>query len=144
VFVLGRGRSLIVATGLGLIGVVGFIGIAVWLRSMWLGAISVYMLMNCWRGMRHAQDLMRFSRLPRRKGFSCPSCRTAPPVGAYWECGTCGQMFDTFQTLAVCPNRAAQYATTVCLDCQEQRPMSEWTVGAYAGVGMSGGDLPTR
>ena len=79
-FVLARGRSLIVATGLGLIGVVGFIGIAVWLRSIWLGAIAVYMLMNCWQGMRHAQYLMRLSRLPRRQGFACPSCRTAPPV----------------------------------------------------------------
>ena len=48
-------------------------------------------------------------------------------------------MFDTFQTLAVCPNCATQYATTVCLDCQEQRPVSEWTVGAYAGVGMASG-----
>jgi Zn-dependent protease len=143
-FLLGRGRSLIVATSLGLIGVVGFIGIAVWLRSVWLGAIAVYMLMNCWRGMRHAQDLMRFSRLPRRKGFACPSCRTAPPVGAYWKCGTCGQMFDTFQTVAVCPNCATQYATTVCLDCQEQRPMNEWTVGAYAGVSMTSGGLPSR
>lgn len=143
-FVLGRGRSLIVATGLGLIGVVGFIGIAVWLRSIWLGAIAVYMLVNCWRGMRHAQDLMRLSRLPRRQGFACPSCLIAPPVGGYWKCGTCGQMFDTFQTLAVCPNCAAQYATTMCLDCQVQRPMSEWTVGAYAGVGMTSGGLRAR
>ena len=136
-FVLGKGRSLVVATSLGMVGVVGFIGIAVWLRSIWLGAIAVYMLMNCWCGMRHAQDLMRLSRLPRREGFACPSCRTAPPVGAYWRCGKCGKAFDTFQSGAVCPNCAAQFATTMCLDCQEQRPMSEWTVRIYAGAGMS-------
>ena len=143
-FVLGRGRSLMVATSLGLLGVVGFIGIAAWFRSIWLGAIAVYMLMNCWRGLRHAQALLRLARLPRREGFACPSCRTAPPLGAYWQCGKCGQPFDTFQTGGVCPNCAAQFVATMCLDCQEQHPMSDWIVGAYAGAGIASGGSPAR
>ncbi len=125
-FPLGRARSLIVATGLGLIGVIGFFGLALWLQSIWLGAIAVYLLMNCWQGFRHAQDLFRFSRLPRREGFLCPGCRTAPPLGAFWKCGTCGQLFDSFQAGAVCPNCSAHFANTMCLDCQEQHPMAEW------------------
>src|ERR1039457_6676322 len=46
-FVLGRARSLMVATILGFIGVAGFIGLAVWRQDVWLGAIAVFMLMNC-------------------------------------------------------------------------------------------------
>jgi len=121
-FGLGRARSLMVATILGLMGIVGFIGLALWVKSVWFGAISVFMLMNCWGGLKHARELLRRAKLPRREGFACPSCRTAPPIGPYWKCGQCGQPFDTFQSGAVCPHCAAQFATTVCLDCGEQRP----------------------
>src|SRR6202167_950236 len=108
-FVLGRARSLMVATILGLLGIVGFFGLALWVRSVWFGAISVFMLMNCWGGLKHAQTLLRRAKLPRREGFACPSCRTAPPIGAYWKCGQCGQPFDTLQCRAVCPHCAAQF-----------------------------------
>ena len=67
------------------------------------------MLMNCWGGLRHAQALLRLARLPRRKGFACPSCRTAPLLGEKWKCGQCGQQFDTFLTGGVCPHCGAQY-----------------------------------
>jgi Zn-dependent protease len=143
-FVLGRGRSLMVATVFGLLGIVGFFGIALWSRSFWFGAISVFMLMNCWGGLRHAQELLRFARLPRREGFACPSCRTAPPMGAYWQCGQCGQPFDTFQTRGVCPHCVAQFSDMACLDCGELHPLSEWVVDASAGPGMAGGIFPAR
>jgi len=45
-FVLGRARSLMVATVLGLLGIVGFIGIALWARSFWFAALSAPMLTN--------------------------------------------------------------------------------------------------
>jgi Zn-dependent protease len=138
-FVLGRGRSMMVTTILGLLGIVGFFVIALWLRSIWIGAISVFMLMNCWNGLRHAQDLLRIARLPRRQGFGCPSCRTAPPLGAYWQCGRCQQLFDTFQTNGICPHCAAQFVTTVCLDCGEHYPLNNWIVGDVPIVGMMGG-----
>jgi Zn-dependent protease len=131
-FVLGRARSLIVATILGLLGAVGFIGLALWRQNIWLGAISVFVLMNCWGGLQHARALLRFAKLPRRDGFACPACKTAPPVGEFWKCGKCGQAFDTFQTGAVCPNCRTQFAATKCLDCSEQHSMSEWSAAAYA------------
>jgi len=46
-FVMGRARSLMVATVIGLVGIVGFIGLAVVYHSVWTGAICVFMLMNC-------------------------------------------------------------------------------------------------
>src|SRR5260370_27246496 len=63
-FVLGRARSLMVATILGFVGVAGFIGLAFLMRSPWLGVIAVFMLMNCWAGLQHAQALLRFAKLP--------------------------------------------------------------------------------
>ena len=129
-FVLGRARSLMVATILGFLGVAGFIGLALWMHSVWFGVLSVFMLMNCWGGLRHAQALSRFAKLPRREGFACPRCKTAPPLGDFWKCGRCRQPFDTFQTRAVCPHCAAQFAVTKCLDCGGLHPMSEWMVAA--------------
>jgi Zn-dependent protease len=143
-FPLGRARSLMVATVVGIVGIVGLIILAAVFHSIWTGAICVFMLMNCWGGLRQAQALIRIAKLPRRQGFACPSCRTAPPIGAYWQCGNCHQPFDTFQTGGVCPNCEARYATTMCLDCQEQRPMSQWVVGATAGGGVVNGGMPAR
>jgi Zn-dependent protease len=125
-FVLGRARSLMVATIIGFLGVAGFIIVAVWFRSVWFGVLAVFMLMNCWGGLRHAQALLRFAKLPRRDGFACPRCKTAPPVGNFWKCGQCKQPFDTFQTHAVCPHCGARFAVTKCLDCGVVHPMSEW------------------
>jgi Zn-dependent protease len=143
-FVLGRGRSLMVTTILGLVGIVGLIGMAVWSRSVWIGAISVFMLMNCWSGLKNAQELLRIARLPRREGFACPSCRTAPLLGHYWQCGECRQPFDTFETRGVCPQCGAQFVMTRCLDCGEEHPMSDWIVGVLAGVGRIGAGSTTK
>jgi Zn-dependent protease len=126
-FVLGRARSLMVATILGLIGVAGFIGLALWARSIWYGALAVFMLMNCWGGLQHARELLRLSKLPRREGFACPSCKMAPPPGDFWKCGNCRQPFDTFQTGAVCPHCGTRFAITRCLDCGELHPFEEWS-----------------
>ena len=143
-FGLGRGRSLMVTTILGFVGIVGFFGLAVISQSVWIGALGVFMLLNCWGGLQHARGLLRLAKLPRRQGFACPSCRTAPPVGAYWKCGKCEQTFDTFETRGVCPHCSTQYATTMCLDCQEQRPMNDWVVPVYASAGVLNGSIPAR
>ena len=115
-----------VATIIGLIGVAGFIGLALWMQSAWFGVLAVFMLMNCWTGLRHAQALTRLAKLPRRDGYACPWCKSAPPVGNFWVCGKCRQPFDTFQTQAVCPQCATRFAVTKCLDCGRLHPMSEW------------------
>jgi len=104
-FVLGRARSLLVATIVGFVGIAAFFGLALWSRDTWLGVIAVFMLMNCWSGLQHARALLQFAKLPRRFGFACPACKASPPIGDYWKCGKCGRAFDTFQTGAVCPFR---------------------------------------
>jgi len=130
-FVLGRARSLVVATVIGFIGVVGLAGLALWLQSLWFGILAAFILMNCWSGLQHARALLRLAKLPRREGFACPWCDSAPPLGAFWKCSQCGQPFDPFQTQAICPHCRAHFEVTSCLDCGHSHPMSEW-MGAPA------------
>lgn len=127
-FVLGRARSLMVATILGFIGMAGFIALALYLHSPWLGILAVFILMNCMTGLKSAQALSRIAKLPRHDGFVCPSCKAAPPVGELWMCNQCQQSFDTFRTQSVCPHCTAQFAITACLDCGRWHPISEWVV----------------
>ncbi len=131
-FMLGRARSLMAATVIGFIGVAGLIALAFFIRSPWIGLISVYILMNCWSGLKQARALLRLDKLPRTAGSACPSCKTAPPAGAFWKCNLCAQTFDTFQTRGVCPKCRAQFATTKCLDCGVASPMSEWVASPAA------------
>jgi Zn-dependent protease len=126
-YVLGRARSLLVATILGLIGVAGFIIMAFVSKNMWLAALAFFMLMNCWGALKHAQALLRLAKIPRRDGYACPTCKTAPPYGNYWKCGQCGQPFDTFASQAVCPNCRTQFPSTQCLDCGRAHPLSDWS-----------------
>ena len=130
-FVLGRARSLTAASVIGFAGVLGLLLIAVRVGDMWLGILSVFVAMNCWQGFQHARALSRLARLPRRPGFSCPSCRSAPPLGALWSCGRCGAPFDTFETGAACPSCGAVFGETRCADCGRSSPIGEWSrVGA--------------
>jgi len=133
-FIMGRARSLMTATIIGLIGVSGFIALAVWTHSVWLGVLSAYLLMNCWGGLQHARALLRFSRLPRREGFACPACRTSPPIGEFWKCGACGQSFDTFASQAVCPHCSTRFEVTRCLDCGSPHAITEWATSVLVPV----------
>lgn len=135
-FPLGRARSLMVATVLGFFGIAGFIGLAVWAQSLWLGVLAVFMLLNCWGGLQHARALSKLAKLPRRDGFACPRCNIAPLVGNYWTCSQCQQPFDTFQSGAICPNCSARFSTTKCVDCGGSNPMSDWAVATLAPAGL--------
>jgi Zn-dependent protease len=129
-YVVGRARSLQWAVWVGFAGAAGLILVAILSRSLWIGLISAFILMNCWNGLRHAQALARIAKLPRHHGYACPSCQTAPPVGRFWICGLCQQPFDLFESRAACPNCSARYSTTRCLDCGVSRPVSEWSAEA--------------
>ncbi|SRR5208283_5136361 len=129
-FVLGRARSLMVATLIGFVGVAGLIVLALRIGSVWFGVLSFFILVNCWAGLKQSVALLRLSRLPRREGFACPRCKAAPPMGNLWTCGECRQMFDIFELQGVCPHCTTQIAAAQCLDCGRPRPISDWTVPA--------------
>ena len=127
-FVIGRARSLMVTVIIGFIGLPLWFLFAWWQRSYWFAILGGFVLLNCWRGLQHAQALARAAQLPRRSGFRCPSCETAPPLGDWWVCGQCGKRFDTFASLAACPHCGAQFDRTRCLDCGESHPLGEWLI----------------
>jgi Zn-dependent protease len=125
-FLLGRARSLMVATIVGFLGALAFIVFAWRSQSVWMGFVSVYLLMNSWSGWQHARALWQLEKMPRREGYACPHCKVSPPVGEVWQCGQCRRPFDTFQTQAACPYCGAQFAVTHCLNCGKQSPLNEW------------------
>ncbi len=125
-FPFGRANSLLAASIIGFIGVGGLILFAIFAQSIWMGIMAVFVLMNCWGALKHAKTLAKVAKIPRREGFACPSCKTAPPAGAMWRCAKCGNQFDTFASNAVCPHCNTEYNLTQCIDCGIQSPMSEW------------------
>ena len=125
-FALGRTRSLKVATLIGFAGAAALLVGAVFMTSVWLGLLALFMLVTCWRGWKQAAVLSRMDTMSRHLGFSCPACKAAPPVGAFWICHYCRTQFDTFATGASCPKCQARFETTTCLQCGAFRPMPDW------------------
>ena len=141
-FPFGRANSLMAASVIGFIGVAGLIILALILfldpqsrsSGIWLGIMAAFILMNCWGGLKQARALAKLAKIPRRDGFACPSCKTAPPLGELWRCGKCGKPFDTFLAQAQCPHCGTQYNVTQCLDCGTASPFAAWS----AGIGSQG------
>ena len=131
-FPLGRAKSLLVATIIGFVGVVGLGILALLAKSTWFGILCVFILLNCWRGLMAARAMTRLAQAPRQEGYICPGCHSVPPRGAFWICGQCRTPFDTFGAQGVCPRCGAQYDITRCLDCGELFPMRDWHVRTAA------------
>ena len=128
---LGRARSLLVATIIGFIGVAGLIFFALRAGSVWFAVLSVFILLNCWGGLKQSLVLLRLAKIPRREGYACPWCKVGPPLGSFWRCANCHQGFDTFESQGVCPYCRTQFAVTRCFDCGSAHPISEWVVPTY-------------
>ncbi|HUL15307.1 MAG TPA: site-2 protease family protein [Terriglobales bacterium] len=71
-FVIGRARSLLVATVLGFVGVVGLFALALWQQSVWFGILAVFILLNCWNGLNRARALLRLAKSPSPRRFRLP------------------------------------------------------------------------
>ena len=125
-FVFGRARSLMIAPVIGFVGIAAFIPVVIWANHLWYYLLAGFTLLNCWGGLMQARALLRVSNAPRRDGYACPNCKTAPPQGAFWVCGKCRKPFDTFATRGVCPNCGTQYTATSCPECGTLQPFSEW------------------
>jgi len=130
-FVFGRARSLTIAAALGLLGFAGLLYFSVKSGNTWLAVISVFIVLNCVAGLKQARALAKIAKLPRRHEFGCPSCKAAPPIGAFWKCSGCTAEFDTFVTRAQCPTCATQFPTTGCVECGALHPMAEWSQAVY-------------
>lgn len=129
-FVFGRARGLMIATVIGVLGVLAMIPLVIRQHDLWLYVLAGFILLNCWKGWQEARLLARFDQAPRRAGFACPVCQARPLLGELWRCGKCGKSFDPFATQATCPHCHAQYNATACFDCGALRPLEEWIIPA--------------
>lgn len=126
-YVLGKARSLVVASGLGFVGVLG-LGLLAWHEeSVWIGVITAFVASSCWRGLQQARLLTRVERIPRRPAFACPSCRSGPPLGPFWACPRCQARLDAFEADR-CPACDAPAGAVSCIDCGRAFPPPEWVV----------------
>ena len=123
---LGKARSLMTATVVGFIGGLALVAVAVWLQSVWIGIMTVFLLSNCWRSFQSAQALRQVEQLPRRPEFACPVCHVSPPLGNYWLCPQCRRPFDPFATAAQCPQCQATLELLTCPDCGSARGLRAW------------------
>jgi Zn-dependent protease len=125
-FALGRARSLMAATVVGFLGVLGIVALAVLVQSVWLGIVAAFVALNCWGGFQQARRLSLLAKLPRHLGFACPACGAAPLIGAFWGCAECGRPFDSFEAPGRCPSCAAPFDAARCVDCGSLSPIAAW------------------
>jgi Zn-dependent protease len=131
-FVLGRARSLTVATFIGFIGVAVVVVLAFLAQSFWIGLMAAFILMNCVRGWKMARAMRQLENAPHHQDFACPVCKAAPPAGEFWLCGRCRKPFDTFVSQATCPHCGMQFGVTKCLNCGKPSPIADWAVHPHA------------
>lgn len=125
-FFIGRSTSLKVVSVIGLVVAAIVVVLAVIARELWFGIMAIFVGMRCYAGFRQAQMLARLAALPRHQEAACPWCRAHPLIGDFWKCNQCHARFDTFETLAACPNCGQRFPETTCLDCGEAHPIAEW------------------
>ncbi|MCB9851626.1 MAG: site-2 protease family protein [Phycisphaerales bacterium] len=127
-FVTSASTSLTIAAYVGLVGVAGLLGIAIFLQDFFLGAIAFFAGVQCKNGLEEAkrlkyQEPVRRSIVPDM--ISCPDCRQAPPIGPHWMC-ECGRPFDMLGDNGRCPHCERVYAFVVCPYCQHQASLLDW------------------
>lgn len=125
-FPLGRGRSLQVATIIGFVGIAALAALAFYLEYFWLGIMTAFIFMNCRQGWQQAKVLKQLDAIPRRDGFACPDCRTAPPRGEFWPCPQCRNPFDPFLSEGQCPRCGTRLHEVQCFDCGALHSVEEW------------------
>ena len=120
-FWVGRARSLMIASGIGLVAVVLLLVFAI--KGIWLGVIGVFALIQCWSGLQQARILAKMAAAPRHAGLACPSCHAPPPAGEFWVCGHCRRPFDMFGSQGTCPHCGVIFDSVRCLECGQLHPV---------------------
>jgi Zn-dependent protease len=125
-YLVGRARSLMIASTVGLIAVALLLLFAIKSLTPWLWVLAAFALLQCWSGLRQARLLARLEAAPRRAGLACPTCHHAPPAGLFWICGHCRRPFDMFAAQGVCPNCGVIFDGTRCLECGRVHPLQQF------------------
>jgi Zn-dependent protease len=127
-FFLGRGKSLLVASAIGFVGVFALALFALNMGSIWMGILTFFVFTNCLRGWKQARAMLAVEQAPRHEAFECPACHATPPAGDFWVCQKCGNPFDMFANAAVCPRCQAHFAEVQCGNCGQWAGVDAWRV----------------
>ncbi len=141
-FVMGRARSMLVATGVGLVTTVGLLAVAIVERSLVWGIMAGFGVLFSLVGLQGARALRRMRDAPHLADAACPGCGAPPPIGDFWACLTCWRPFDVFAAGGHCPNCGTPLATVVCADCGQMRPYPQWRPGVTATTAAGTQSLP--
>ena len=125
-FFVGRARSLMVASVIGLVGVAGLFILALVGQSLWIGIVAGFILLNCLAGLRRAREMASEERIPPHSGMACPNCHEPPPTGNLWVCGQCRQPFDLFTANGFCPQCGARFGIVPCHHCGGAYALTAW------------------
>jgi uncharacterized protein (TIGR03067 family) len=128
-FVMGRARSLQVATVVGLLTTLGLLVVTIVERSLVWGIMAGCGVLFSLAGLQGARHVIRMLGAPRREGAACPGCGAAPPIGNFWACQRCWLLCDAFATSGICPNCSTPLATVLCAECGLTRPYLAWHAG---------------
>lgn len=123
-FVVGRGRSLIIAGGLGTVAGAGLLALTFFLQlGIFPAIMAFFLMMQAWNGVRMGQVIRRFEALPRREGLRCPICGQAPVLGRVWPCEHCQHPMDVFENDGLCPHCGHQAQRAICVHCGRTSPL---------------------
>lgn len=128
-FVVGRARSLRIATIFGAVGIVVLAAGLLWLQpGRWLMTLLMagFLGQQCLIGFRHSQTILALEKLPRHPAFACPTCKESPPGGPMWLCPACRGRFDPFSTVGVCPHCTTARASIPCAHCGADHSLAQW------------------
>lgn len=64
-------------------------------------------------------------------GIQCPKCAWQPRPSDRWQC-SCGMVWNTFDTRALCPRCGKQWQDTKCLSCAGWSRHVAWYVSRGA------------
>jgi uncharacterized protein (TIGR03067 family) len=131
-FLIGRARSLLVVTVIGLVTGLGLFVLALLGGALWICLIAGFAMLASLGGLMQARARLRMLKVRRREGVACPSCGTAPPVGAYWACPRCFQRFDFFEHAGACPHCSAEQESGLCQECGRRHAYADWFPDAVA------------
>ncbi|HTU21564.1 MAG TPA: site-2 protease family protein [Gemmataceae bacterium] len=123
---IGRAESLMIVSIIGMLVGGGMMMLSCLILNPFLCILSAFVMFTASAGFRHGRLMSRLLSGPRRTEAACPSCKSAPLLGAYWTCNECRARFDIFEQRGRCPECGQLYRVTKCPDCYQEHLIEEW------------------
>lgn len=125
-FIIGRVKSLVVVSVIGLVTGMTVLGAALIAGEWWYVIMAGFVAFQSYMGFGRARQIARMMAVPRHAEISCPGCGAHPPATAAWLCPRCRTSFDMFAQRGQCPGCGALFHTSNCMDCGRQFSLAAW------------------